>query len=132
LGLLRLSYPTLLVVHRHIAFGSAITRSLANRFFSCAGAMLVSPHDGRIDHHVFIIVIARQHLENAFELGPPAEVLVHRFPVTKPLRQVTPRTASSKAVEHGFEEQAIIFRGTSDMAFTARKKIFDPIPLIVS
>jgi hypothetical protein len=40
----------------------AIARSLANRFFSCAGAMLVSPHDGRIDHHVFVIVIARQRL----------------------------------------------------------------------
>jgi hypothetical protein len=93
LGLLRLSYPTLLVVHRHIAFGSAITRSLANRFFSCAGAMLVSPHDGRIDHHVFIIVIARQHLENAFELGPPAEVLVHRFPSnqTAPASHATDR-----------------------------------------
>jgi hypothetical protein len=44
----------------------------------------------RLSHqyHVFIVVIARQHLENALEnpaLGPSAEALVHRFPVTKPL-----------------------------------------------
>jgi len=50
--------------------------------------MLVSAHDCRVDHHVFIVVIARQHLENALEnpaLGPSAEALVHRFPMTEPL-----------------------------------------------
>ena len=39
----------------------------------------MSPHDRRIDHHVFVIVITRQHFENAFEnaaLGPSAEALV--------------------------------------------------------
>jgi hypothetical protein len=34
-------------------------------FFSCAGAMLVSAHYGGIDHHIFVVVIAGQQLENA-------------------------------------------------------------------
>jgi hypothetical protein len=28
------------------------------RFFSRAGAVLMSAHDGGIDHHVFVVVIA--------------------------------------------------------------------------
>jgi hypothetical protein len=54
--------------------------------------------------------------------------------MTDPLGAVpfTPRTASSIAVEHGFDEQAIILCRASDMAFTAREKILDPIPLVVS
>ena len=27
-------------------------------FFSCAGAVLVSAHDGGVDHHVFVIMVA--------------------------------------------------------------------------
>src|SRR6516225_325081 len=91
-----------------------IARSLAHRFFSCAGAMLVSSHNRCIDHHVLVIVIARHHLENPLAntaFGPSTEALMHRFPVTKPLRQGAPRTASSIAVEHGFDEQAIILCG---------------------
>src|SRR6516162_2327685 len=89
----------------------------------------------KINPQEAMCVIARQHLENPLEntaFGPSTEALMHRFPVTKPLRQVAPRTASSIAVEHGFDEQAIILCGASDMAFTARKKILDPIPLVVS
>jgi CheY-like chemotaxis protein len=44
-------------------------------FFSCAGAMLVSAHD----HHVFVIGITRQQLENSFEnaaLRPSIEALM--------------------------------------------------------
>jgi len=38
--------------------------------------MLVSAHDGGVDHHVLVIVITRQSLENTFKnatLGPSAE-----------------------------------------------------------
>jgi hypothetical protein len=50
--------------------------------------MLMSPHNGRVDHHVFVIVIARQCFENALEnpaRRPSAEALVHRFPITETL-----------------------------------------------
>jgi hypothetical protein len=97
--------------------------------------MLVSTHDGGVDHHVFIVVVARQHFEDTVEntaLGPSAEPLMYRLPVTKSLRQVTPRTASSIAIKHRFDEQAIIFCGATHMAFTARQKIFDPVPLVIT
>ena len=57
----------------------AICRSLARRFFSRASAVLMSAHNGGIDHHIFVIVIARQQLENTFEnptLRPSAETLM--------------------------------------------------------
>jgi hypothetical protein len=57
-------------------------------FFSRASAMLVSPNDSCVDHHVFVIVIARQQLENSLEnspLRPSTKALVHRFPVTETL-----------------------------------------------
>jgi hypothetical protein len=46
-------------------------------------------HDGGINHHVFVVVIFRQQLENAFEdpaFRPPAKALVDRFPGAKTLR----------------------------------------------
>jgi hypothetical protein len=49
----------------------------------------VSTHNGGVDHHVFVVVITRQHLENAIEnsaLRLPAEALVDYFPVAKTLR----------------------------------------------
>jgi hypothetical protein len=38
--------------------------------------MLVSAHDGGVDHHVFVVVIAGQEFENPLEnaaLGPSVE-----------------------------------------------------------
>jgi hypothetical protein len=44
--------------------------------FLSAGAMLVSTHDGGVDHHVFVAMIAGQELEDPLEnaaLGPSVE-----------------------------------------------------------
>ena len=41
--------------------------------------MLVSAHDGGVNHHVLVVVIARQELENPLEnaaLGPSVEALI--------------------------------------------------------
>jgi hypothetical protein len=97
--------------------------------------MLVSPYDRGVDHHVFVVMITRQFLKNTAEnapLGPSAEALIDDFPIPKALGQITPRNARSKSVQHRFDEQAIIGRGAADMAFAARKKIFDPLPLVVA
>ena len=97
--------------------------------------MLMSAHDGGVDHHVFVVVIARQQLENALEnaaLRPPAEALVHDLPVAETLGQITPGNARSISVKNGFDEQPIVRRRAADMAFTAGQKILDPIPLIVT
>ena len=97
--------------------------------------MLVSAHDGGVDHHVFVVVIARQQLENTFEnsaLRPPAEALVDDFPVTEALGEIMPRNADPLSAQNGFDEQPVICGRAPNMAFAAGQKILDPIPLIVT
>ena len=95
----------------------------------------MSAHDGGVDHHVFVVVIARQQFENAFEnpaLRPPAETLMDNFPIPEALGKVTPRNPGSISVQNGFDKQSIVRRRASHMAFAARQKILDPIPLVVA
>ena len=97
--------------------------------------MLVSAHDGGVDHHVFVIVIARQQIENTLEnptLRPSAEALMDDLPIAKALRKIPPRDASSKSVQNSFDEQSVVRRRAAHMAFAAGKKILDPIPLVVA
>ena len=87
--------------------------------------MLVSAYDGGIDHHVFVIMIGRQQLENALEnpaLRPPAEALVDNLPIAETLRQITPWNAGSISVQNGFDEQPVVRRRAANMAFAARQK----------
>jgi hypothetical protein len=89
--------------------------------------VLVSPHDGCVEHHELIVGIERQYLENARKQAtftPSAVSLVGRFPA--------PRDAGSIPVEHRVDEQAVVRRRTADMAFTARQHVLDPLPLIVA
>jgi hypothetical protein len=97
--------------------------------------MLMSPHDGRIDHHVFVIVIACQQLENAFEntaLRPSAEALVHDLPVAQAGREITPWNPRSISVKNRIDKQPVVRCSAADMTFPARQEILDPFPLIVS
>jgi hypothetical protein len=97
--------------------------------------MLVRADNGGIDHHVFVVVIARQHLENAFKnsaLGPSAEALVDDFPIAEALRKIAPWHARSISEKNGLHEQPVIRRSATNMAFTTGQKILDPIPLIVA
>ena len=85
--------------------------------------MLVRANNGGVDHHVFVVVIARQQLENALEnpaLRPPAKALVDDFPIPETLWQITPWNAGTISEENRFDEQPIIRRRAADMAFTAR------------
>ena len=86
-------------------------------------------------YHVFVVVIAGQELEKPLEnaaLGPSVEALIDDLPIAKALRQIAPRDAGAKPEENGFDEQAIVRRRTAHMAFAARQKVFDPIPLVVA
>jgi hypothetical protein len=97
--------------------------------------VLVSAHNGSVDHHVFVGVIARQLFENALEntaLRPPAEALMDYLPIAEALGEIAPRNASAISVQDGFDEQSIIRRSAPDMAFAAGQKILDPIPLVVA
>ena len=41
--------------------------------------------------------------------------LVRVLPVAKPLRQIAPRNSGAVAVEHRFDESAIVVRGDTDI-----------------
>jgi hypothetical protein len=91
-------------------------------------------HDGGVDHHVFVVMVARQQLENALEnpvLCPSAEALVDDFPIAETLRKITPGNPGSISIQNGFDEQSMVRRRASHMAFAAGQKILDPIPLVV-
>jgi len=90
--------------------------------------------DGGVDHHVFGVGVAGQMIQNTLEnsaLAPPAEALVRALPGAKMRRQIPPWNACPIAVEHRVDEEPIVWRSTADMALTTRKKILDPIPLII-
>ena len=91
--------------------------------------MLVSAHDGRVDHHVLIIGIAGQQLENPLEnadLCPSAEALVYDLPVAKTRRQITPGNARSVSIKNRVNEQAVVRCSAADMAFPARANAVMP------
>src|ERR1700741_800622 len=93
--------------------------------------MLVSAHDGGVDHHVFVVVIAGQEPENPPEnaaLGPSVEALIHDLPVAKALGQIAPRDAGAKPEENGFDEQGIVRRRAAHVPFAAGQNVLDPIP----
>ncbi len=103
-------------------------------FFSRPGAVLMGADDGGVDHHVFGVGVTGQVIQNTLEnpaLAPPAEALVRALPGTKMRRQIAPWNACPIAVEHRLDEEPIVWRSTADMAPTPRKKILDPIPLII-
>jgi hypothetical protein len=97
--------------------------------------MLMSAHDGGIDHHILVVGIACQKLENTLEnaaLRPPAKALVHDLPVAETRGQITPGDPCSISVKNRVDEQPIVRRIAADMAFTAGQRILDPLPLVVS
>src|ERR1700730_12802638 len=62
----------------------------------------MSANDCSVDHHVFVVGIARQQLENTVEnaaLCPSAKALVHDPPVAETRRQITPGNSRSISVK---------------------------------
>src|SRR5260370_24769347 len=95
----------------------------------------MSAHNSGVDHHVFVIGVARQQLENPLKnpaLRPAAETLMHALPIAEARRQIAPRNTGSEPVQNGFNEQPVIWRRTSDVALAAGQNILDPIPLVVA
>src|SRR3546814_950757 len=73
--------------------------------------MLVCPHDGAIDHQVFVVPVPGQRLEHPVPdpaLCPAAEAPVHILPVAEPLRQVAPRHPGPVFPQHRLDEQLVV------------------------
>jgi hypothetical protein len=97
--------------------------------------MLMSPHNGGVDHHEFVVVITRQQLENALKnsaLRPPVEALVDDVPVAETLRKIAPGNAGSEPIDNRIDEQPVVRRRAANVALPARQKILDPLPLVVA
>ena len=97
--------------------------------------MLMGTHNRAVDHRVFVIGIASQLLEYLFQdaaFSPSAPASVRILPIAKPFWQITPRHSGSIPIKNRIYKQAVIGRRAANMPFPPRKKIFDPLPLIVS
>ena len=97
--------------------------------------MLMRAHDGAVDHRVFVVGIGCERLKNTRPdagCGPATEAPMHVFPVAEAFRQIAPRDAGPVAIQHRFDEQAVIRCRHPDRTLSAWQKILDPVPLIVA
>lgn len=73
--------------------------------------MLMRPHDGGVDHGVFVVGLLGQHREDALShaaFRPTREAGMDDAVIAESLRQVSPRNACPVTVAHRFDEQAVI------------------------
>ena len=78
-----------------------------HRLFLGTGTVLMSPHNGAIDHRVFVVGVGGEVVEDAATHaggGPPAEACVHILPMAEPLRKIAPGNAGAIAVEYRLNE----------------------------
>ena len=103
--------------------------------FGSAGAVLVRPDDGAVDHGVFVVGLCGQVLKQPFPhpgLGPAAKPPVRILPITKALRQITPGNSSTVAIDNRFDESTIVLSGCADMTDSPRQQVLDALPWVVA
>src|SRR4051794_10986973 len=106
-----------------------------HRLFLSARTVLVSAHNGAVNHGILIVGFSRQVLKYRFPhlaLCPAAPAPMHVFPVSKALGQVAPGHPGAIAVEHRFHKQPVVRRRAAHMADAARQQVPDPLPLIIT
>jgi len=104
-------------------------------FFESAGAVLMSPHDGAVDHRVLVVAIGGQVPKDALPyagFGPAAEPPVRILPVAEALRQVASWYSGTVPVQHRLDKATIVLGGCPDVAQLAGKQVLDPFPLVVA
>ncbi|BCI68653.1 hypothetical protein AAJCM20276_32770 [Acetobacter aceti] len=97
--------------------------------------MLMRPDNGAVDHHVFVVVISGQITKYPFDhtaFTPAAQTSVHVFPVPETARKITPGDTCTIAIQHSFYEKTVVCSRALDMTLTTRKKVFYPLPLVVT
>lgn len=70
--------------------------------------MLMGTDDRRIEHHVFVVAVCRQRLENALDntaFAPSSEPLVNVLPIAKALRKIAPRYAGAVTIKDSFQKK---------------------------
>jgi hypothetical protein len=95
----------------------------------------MGPHDGRIDHRVFVVGILGQMLEHPLpdaRLGPTGKARMNRFPRAEALRQVAPGHAGSITVQNRLDKKTIVLGGHAHIPLTSRQQILDPLPFVVA
>jgi hypothetical protein len=65
-------------------------------------------------------------------MGPASKPLVGVLPVAKPFRQIAPRNSGAVAVEHRFDEAAIVMSGDADITRFAGQPVLDSLPLVIA
>lgn len=73
--------------------------------------MLVGSYNGGVDHGVLVVRVQGQRLKDllpTFTPTPAHVAQVHHPKVAKALGQIAPGDIGSVAIEHGFDEQAVI------------------------
>ena len=103
--------------------------------FFGARAMLMGPHNGAVDHRVFVVGIRGKILKHPLpdaRLRPTAEAPMYLDPVAEPLRKIAPRHARPIPLQNCFDEQPVIPRRHTDSALTSRQQVSDSIPLVVA
>jgi hypothetical protein len=94
--------------------------------------VLVRPHDGSVNHGVFIVGIHHQGLQDTLPHTAPAPAHVTQMDhpkVAKAFGQVASRDAGAVAVEHGMDKQPVVLCWRSYRAGPAGQQVFDAFPL---
>lgn len=66
-------------------------------------------------------------------LAPPGKAPINAMPITKAGRQLPPRDAGTKAIQHRFDEKAVVLGRHAHMAaLTGQAQLLQPLPLIVT
>ena len=97
--------------------------------------MLVGAHDGAVNHRIFVVGLGGQVLEEAVPhpfLGLAADWLVRVLPVAKPVRQVAPRNSGAVAIQHRFNEAAIVAGGDADITGFAGQQVPASLPFVIT
>jgi hypothetical protein len=103
--------------------------------FFGARAVLMRPHDGAVEHRVFVVGINHQQGKNAVPhaaFGSATVSPVRVVPIAEAFRKIAPGNAGSIAVEHGIDEKAVIRRRYADRTRPSRQFVLDPVPLVIA
>jgi hypothetical protein len=90
--------------------------------------VLVPADNGAVDDGVFVVRISGGMHEDLLQhpaRGPTAEPPVRVLPVAKPLRQIAPRNAGTIAIEHRFNESAVVLSVDADMRDPRGRRILE-------